>query len=302
MTRRRLPQAGEGVEGLLNQVGQFGGSVVLDPGEHGRACRSEAGRHGDPGLEAGVRIELVCFEGLEDGLLGGELARPLALAERWGGNDELDLREQVVPVGVVDQAEPLNEHRADPLDEGPVGWGLGDEVSDQGVVAVGQGHVLFGGEVAEERHVRDAGRGRDLLNGGGFVSLLVEQPQRALADAVTGGGLLALPPVRLGFTHKCYRRAPAGGDAAGAGCRGAPEMARPGRYRRLTRAARTVTAAQLSMTMLMPCRNAVPAAARRAEPPDDRWLASCAAWVMEARPTAASLAGSVASAGWMPRV
>src|SRR5262249_53891291 len=91
---RLLLGAGEGVEGLLDQVRQFGGSVVLDPGEHGGGCRGQAGRHGDPCLEAGVRIVLVCFEGLEDDLLGGELTCPLAFAERWGGDDELDLREQ----------------------------------------------------------------------------------------------------------------------------------------------------------------------------------------------------------------
>src|SRR5262249_8672702 len=211
------------------------------------------------------------------------------------GDDELDLREQGVPVGVVDEAEPLDQHRADPPEEGPVSRGLGDEAGDQGVVAIGQGHVLFGGEVAEERHVRDAGRGRDLLDGGGVVSLHAEQPQCGGADAVTGGGLFALPPVRFGVGHKCYRRAPACVDAAGAGCRDVPGVARPGRYRRLARAARTVTAAQMSMTMLMPCRYALPAAARRAGPPAGRRPASCAAWVMEARTVAAAAAGSVSS-------
>src|SRR5215831_21213184 len=93
---RLLLGVGEGVEGLVDQVGQFGGSVVFDPGEHGGARGGQAGRDGYPGLEAGVRVELVCMEGLEDGLLGGELACPLAFAERWGGDYELDLREQGV--------------------------------------------------------------------------------------------------------------------------------------------------------------------------------------------------------------
>ena len=52
-----------------------------------------------------------------------------------------------------------------------------------------------------------------------------------------------------------------------------------------------------SMTVLMPCRNAVPAAARRAGPPDRRRLATCTAWVMEARAVAASRAGRAARAG-----
>ena len=33
MLSRRLPRLGESVEGLVHQVGQVGGSVVLDPGE-----------------------------------------------------------------------------------------------------------------------------------------------------------------------------------------------------------------------------------------------------------------------------
>src|SRR5215468_12097266 len=95
-TLRRLLGAGEGVEGLLDQVGQVGGSVVLDPGQHGGACGGQAGRHGDPGLEAGVWVAGVYFEGLEDDLLGSDLACPHAFAERGGGDDELDLRQQGV--------------------------------------------------------------------------------------------------------------------------------------------------------------------------------------------------------------
>jgi hypothetical protein len=57
-------------------------------------------------------------EGLQDELLGGDLLSPQAFAECWSGDDELVLGEQGVPVSAVDLAEPLNQHRADPLGRG----------------------------------------------------------------------------------------------------------------------------------------------------------------------------------------
>jgi hypothetical protein len=39
-----LAGAGEGVEGLVHQVGEFGGAVVLDPREDGGAGGGQAGR------------------------------------------------------------------------------------------------------------------------------------------------------------------------------------------------------------------------------------------------------------------
>jgi hypothetical protein len=86
----------EGVEGLLDQVGQFGGSIVLYPGEDGGGGGGQAGRDGDPVLEAGVRVVLARAEGLQDELLGGDLLGPQAFAERGGGDDELVLGERRV--------------------------------------------------------------------------------------------------------------------------------------------------------------------------------------------------------------
>jgi hypothetical protein len=67
---------GEGVEGLLDQVGQFRGSVVLNPGEDGGAGGGKAGRDGDPVLETVARVALVRAEGVQDEFLGGDLVRP----------------------------------------------------------------------------------------------------------------------------------------------------------------------------------------------------------------------------------
>ena len=56
--RGGLVDGGEGGERLLDQVGQVGFSIVLDPGEDGGGGGGQAGCDGDPVLKGGVRVAM----------------------------------------------------------------------------------------------------------------------------------------------------------------------------------------------------------------------------------------------------
>jgi hypothetical protein len=71
-----------------------------------------------------------------------------------------------------------------------------DEVDQQRVVLVVLDDRFLAGEVAEERHVRDLGGRRDLLDRGGVVAVGQEQPQRVLLDGLPGSGFPLFPQPR----------------------------------------------------------------------------------------------------------
>src|SRR6266511_5840807 len=79
---------------------------------------------------------------------------------------------------------------------------------DQRVVVIGDDHVFFGREVAEERTWRDLGRLSDLLHGGGLIALLLEQPHGVPADRGAGPGLLALAQPDRGSSLLLRRQLP----------------------------------------------------------------------------------------------
>ena len=210
-------------------------------------------------------------------------------------------------VAVVGLLQPVQQRRADPRGEGQV-QGLFEQGGDQGIVAVGQGHVLLGGEIAEERHVpRRPPRPRSARRWWRHTFLRGTAAGSTAPDALTRGGLLArfaANPAGGRNRHTCHRRASASAAAAAGACdrAGPAEAARPGRYRRLVRAARAAIPAQISITVLMfvqegAARGGPQGAPRREVPGELGGLGDG-----RARAMAASRTGRASSAGPRARV
>ena len=172
---------------------------------------------------------------------GGEhrLGRPLVVGDpgAQGGRapDQLRAGQDRRAVALVDRGEAGEDRRAHALDRVLSRRARADQLGHQRVVVVGRDDVLLGREVAEERHVRDAGRGGDLLHRGLLVAVLEEQAHGRVLDALPRLGLLAL----------------AQAHAAGV---------RPSR-RAQPMAASATTAAHASSTLVIPLTNACAAEA-----------------------------------------
>ena len=67
----------------------------------------------------------------------------------------------------------------------------GDELGDA-LLAAGEGEVLLGREVVEDRLLGDVGGGRDLGDGDGVKAALGEEPAGGGGDRLARGALLAL--------------------------------------------------------------------------------------------------------------
>jgi hypothetical protein len=95
----------------------------------------------------------------------------------------------------VDPAHPLVEDGAPDGEEVALLARAGQDRLGHGgqlLVAVADEHVGLAREVAEERGRGDLGLRRDLLDGGGFVALLLEQRERGVLDRRSRPHLLAL--------------------------------------------------------------------------------------------------------------
>src|ERR1019366_7716454 len=147
---------------------------------------------------------------------------------------------------LAEPAEDFAERAADRLDRAEAGWLGAERLDDERVVVVGEDEVLFGGEVAEAGGRHDLGRLGDLLDRGGLVALLAEQPQGLVLDGGPGLGLLAFPEAggRLVLTRQLAYplavplppRPVAGGGRAGRATRvpgrpGRTPPIRPARHR-----------------------------------------------------------------------
>src|SRR5690606_22054518 len=184
--------------------------VGLHGGEEGVGVRSGAppadrgggGVHGGaegPGEQGGARVG----HRVDAAALGDQGGEPFDVAVpggQPGGQQAGRLRVQRDdPQLAHDQVGvelPVRvAHRVDQRGVGVLGERPGADLLQEGaldVVLDGQDDLVLGGEVAEQRPLRDADGGGDLLGGGGVEAVCAEQVERGGYQGGAGAGLLAL--------------------------------------------------------------------------------------------------------------